>query len=75
MESTAAKICGKRGSYDTSGSISFYMGNFFYKSPSAFSLCADFCKSDSSKCKSFRYSFYRDEESQYCEFFPDVVYV
>ncbi|KAF2439114.1 hypothetical protein P171DRAFT_490550 [Karstenula rhodostoma CBS 690.94] len=46
------------------------MGNFFYKAPSTFALCADFCKNDFPQCKSFRYSYYSDADSQYCEFFP-----
>ncbi|KAJ4355388.1 uncharacterized protein N0V89_003404 [Didymosphaeria variabile] len=49
------------------------MGNFFFKAPSTFALCADFCKNDYPTCKSFRYSYYSDTNSQYCEFFPDYL--
>lgn len=49
------------------------MGNFFFKAPSVFALCADFCKRDYPRCKSFRYSYYSDADSQYCEFFPEFL--
>ncbi|KAH7083587.1 hypothetical protein FB567DRAFT_87909 [Paraphoma chrysanthemicola] len=64
----AANICGKIGLHD-SNKLSFYMGNFFYKGPTTFALCASYCKQDAAKCKSFRYSYWADAVSQYCEFF------
>jgi hypothetical protein len=60
-------ICGGLGSYNISVTT-FYMGNFFFKAPSTFALCGDFCKNDD-RCRSFRYSWYADPDSQYCEFF------
>jgi hypothetical protein len=68
----AAQICGDVGTYDYAGTT-YYMGNFFFKAPSTFSLCADFCKKDYPRCKSFRYSYYSDADAQYCEFFPDFL--
>lgn len=64
----AAQICGSIGTHNYS-TIAFYMGNFFFKAPATFALCSDFCKNDSPRCKSFRYSYYADADSQYCEFF------
>lgn len=64
----AANLCGKIGLHD-SNKLSFYMGNFFYKGPTTFALCASYCKQDATKCKSFRYSYWADAASQYCEFF------
>ncbi|KAF2261296.1 hypothetical protein CC78DRAFT_608422 [Lojkania enalia] len=67
-----AAVCGDRGSHDFSKQ-SFYMGNFFFGAPSTFSLCADFCKKDAPRCKSFRYSYYSDANSQYCEYFENYM--
>lgn len=67
-------MCGDVGTHNYTGTT-FYMGNFFFKAPSTFALCADFCKQDNPRCKSFRYSYYSDADSQYCEFFADNVYV
>lgn len=66
----AANICGKVGSHDST-KISYYMGNFFYKGPTTFALCASYCKQDGAKCKSFRYSYWADAAAQYCEFFDN----
>ena len=63
----AAVICGNLGSIDSSVTT-FYMGNFFFKAPSTFAFCGDFCKVDS-RCRSFRYSYFADADAQYCEFF------
>ena len=66
----AGQICGDIGTHNYTG-ITYYMGNFFFKAPSTFALCADFCKNDYPRCKSFRYSYYSDADAQYCEYFPD----
>ncbi|KAF2025197.1 hypothetical protein EK21DRAFT_24078, partial [Setomelanomma holmii] len=66
----AANICGKVGIHNDI-KISYYMGNFFYKGPTTFALCAAYCKQDAAKCKSFRYSYWSDGPSQYCEFFDN----
>ncbi|KAF9736498.1 hypothetical protein PMIN01_04277 [Paraphaeosphaeria minitans] len=68
----AAQICGDVGTHSAKGTT-FYMGNFFFKAPSTFPLCADFCKKDYPRCKSFRYSYYSDAGAQYCEFFPEFL--
>ncbi|KAF1921590.1 hypothetical protein BDU57DRAFT_563622 [Ampelomyces quisqualis] len=65
---SAANICAVKGMHDTE-KLSFYMLNFFSKGPSTFALCASWCKNDSAKCKSFRYSYWSDAAAQYCEFF------
>jgi hypothetical protein len=44
-----------------------YMGNFFYRGPDTFALCASYCKSDPTRCKAFRYSYWADADAQYCE--------
>lgn len=62
---SAALICGSLGFHNETN-ISFYMGNFFYDSPSTFTLCAAFCKKDT-RCQAFRYS--GDGTNQFCEFF------
>jgi len=59
-------ICGTLGYHDDS--ISYYGGNFFYGAQSSFTICAAYCKQDQS-CKGFRYSYWSDSGSQYCEFF------
>jgi hypothetical protein len=69
----AADVCGLVGT--NSDKISYYMGNFFYKGPTTFALCAAYCKLDAPKCKSFRYSFWSDSNAQYCEYFDSVLYV
>ncbi|KAF2873628.1 hypothetical protein BDV95DRAFT_592965 [Massariosphaeria phaeospora] len=66
----SAQICGGIGTHDYA-SISFYMGNFFYGAPSTFALCADFCKYDYPRCRSFRYWYDPYANSQYCEFFEN----
>jgi hypothetical protein len=66
----AVTICGTKGAHDES-KISFYMLNAFYKGPTTFALCALYCKKDSGKCKSFRYSYWSDAATQYCEFFDN----
>lgn len=66
----AGQICGDIGTHNYTGTT-YYMGNFFFKAPSTFALCADFCKNDYPRCKSFRYSYYSDADAQYCEYFPE----
>jgi len=44
------------------------MGNFFWKGPTTFALCALYYKKDAPKCKSFQYSYFSDATGQYCEF-------
>jgi len=66
----ANNICGTVGIHDPD-KISYYMGNFFYKGPTTFALCASYCKKDVPRCKSFRYSYYSDAAAQYCEFFDN----
>jgi hypothetical protein len=66
----AANICGLIGIHNDT-KISYYMGNFFYKGRQSFSLCALYCRKDSNRCKSFRYSYYPDAAAQYCEFFDN----
>jgi len=61
-------ICGLKGIHDEK-SMSYYMGNFFYKGPQSFSVCALYCKKDAGNCQSFRYSRDVGAGSQYCEFF------
>jgi hypothetical protein len=53
------------------------MGSFFYNSASSiFAVCASWCKADTTgTCKSFRYSYWDDAASQYCEFFDDFMYI
>lgn len=70
QQAISARICGSIGKHDYSGTT-FYMGNFFFKAPSTFALCAGFCQNDYPRCKSFRYSYFSDADAQYCEFFPD----
>jgi hypothetical protein len=72
----ASNICGTVGIHDDN-KISYYMGNFFYKGPSVatVTLCASWCKKDVPKCKAFRWSYYGDSASQYCEFFDNGLYV
>jgi hypothetical protein len=72
----ASNICGTIGIHDEN-KISSYMGNFFYKGPSVatVTLCASWCKKDGPKCKAFRWSYYGDSASQYCEFFDNGLYV
>jgi N-acetylneuraminic acid mutarotase len=60
-------ICGTLGYHDNNN-ISYYGGNFFYGTQSSFTICAAYCKQDQS-CKGFRYSYWSDSGSQYCEFF------
>lgn len=69
----AADVCGLVGT--NSDKISYYMGNFFYKGPTTFALCAAYCKLDAPKCKSFRYSFWSDSNAQYCEYFDSALFV
>lgn len=59
-------ICGTLGYHDDS--ISYYGGNFWYGTGSTFTVCAAFCKNDPT-CEAFRYSYWTDSGSQYCEFF------
>ncbi|KAF2995668.1 hypothetical protein E8E13_002164 [Curvularia kusanoi] len=59
-------ICGTLGYHDDS--ISYYGGNFWYGTGSTFTVCAAFCKNDPT-CDAFRYSYWSDSGSQYCEFF------
>jgi hypothetical protein len=66
----AANICGTIGIHNGT-KISYYMGNFFYKGPTSFALCALYCKKDTGRCKSFRYAYYSDAAGQYCEFFDN----
>jgi hypothetical protein len=63
----AATICGTKGTDSTN--ISFYMSSAVYKGPTAFALCASYCKNDPGRCKSFRYSYWSDAAAQYCEFY------
>lgn len=67
---SAANICAAVGLHNET-KISYYMGNFFFKGPTTFALCAAYCKSDPAKCKAFRYSFWSDANAQYCEFFDN----
>ncbi|KAH9877977.1 hypothetical protein J1614_003194 [Plenodomus biglobosus] len=69
--STAA-ICGLVGIHNPDA-LDLYMGNFFYNGPSNFALCAAWCKNDPTRCRSFRYSYYGDSNSQYCEFFDGAL--
>ncbi|RMZ71075.1 hypothetical protein GMOD_00005575 [Pyrenophora seminiperda CCB06] len=65
---SAESLCGQRGiSNDTL--LPVYMGNFFYRGPTTFALCASYCKSAAPTCRSFRYSYWADADAQYCEFF------
>lgn len=66
---TAAQslICGTLGYHDESA-ITYYMGNFFYSGLTAFALCAEYCQEDT-RCEAFRYSYWSDADTQYCEFF------
>ncbi|KAJ4362515.1 hypothetical protein N0V83_010609 [Neocucurbitaria cava] len=64
----SALICGTVGIHNDSA-ISYYMGNFFYKGPTSWALCAAYCKTDPNNCLAFRYSYYSDAAAQYCEFF------
>ena len=66
----AANVCGLVGIHNDT-LISYYMGNFFYKGPTTFALCAAYCKTDPTKCKAFRYSYWSDAQAQYCEFFDN----
>jgi hypothetical protein len=66
----ASQVCGDVGTFDYAGNTTYYMGNFFFKAPSTFAFCADFCKKDFPQCKSFRYSYDMEADAQYCEFFP-----
>ncbi|KAH8725877.1 hypothetical protein GQ44DRAFT_577130, partial [Phaeosphaeriaceae sp. PMI808] len=66
----AALICGQRGDHDPN-KLTYYMGNFFYRAQSTFTLCASSCKKELGKCKSFRYSYWLDANAQYCEFFAN----
>ncbi|KAK7192303.1 hypothetical protein PSPO01_01875 [Paraphaeosphaeria sporulosa] len=68
----AGQICGDIGTHNAAGTT-YYMGNFFFRAPPTFALCADFCKKDFPRCKSFRYSYYSDADAQYCEFFPEFL--
>jgi hypothetical protein len=72
----AANICGSVGIHNDT-KIDYYMGDFFYKGPniSIVTLCASWCKKDAPKCKAFRWSYYADSASQYCEFFDNGLYV
>jgi hypothetical protein len=65
----ADDICGAVGYHDPD-KISYYMGNFFYKGPTTFALCASYCMKDD-PCKAFRYSYFSDAAAQYCEFFDN----
>lgn len=60
-------VCGTIGYHDEVN-VSNYMGNFFYRGLTSFTLCAAYCKKDP-RCEYFRYSYYSDADSQYCEFF------
>jgi hypothetical protein len=71
---SATNVCGTVGIHNDT-KISYYMGNFFYKGPSTFTLCASYCRKDAPKCKSFRYSYWEDSAAQYCEFFDNGLYV
>ncbi|CBX96695.1 hypothetical protein IAQ61_005443 [Plenodomus lingam] len=65
---SAATVCGLVGTSNPD-TLNQYMGNFFYNGPSNFALCAAWCKNDATRCRSFRWSYYGDANSQYCEFF------
>ncbi|KAF2732910.1 hypothetical protein EJ04DRAFT_577988 [Polyplosphaeria fusca] len=68
-----AQTCCKKGFHNFDKKQP-YMGNFFYNSPSIFGLCASFCRADAnSRCKSFRFSFWDDAGTQYCEFFDQYI--
>jgi hypothetical protein len=72
----AANICGSVGIHNDT-KIDYYMGDFFYKGPAIaiVALCASWCKKDTPKCKAFRWSYYADSASQYCEFFDNGLQV
>ncbi|KAF3032705.1 hypothetical protein E8E12_001321 [Didymella heteroderae] len=44
------------------------MSNAFYGGLTSFTLCSSYCLKDS-RCEAFRYSYWSDAGSQYCEFF------
>jgi hypothetical protein len=67
----AANVCGVQGIHNAN--IDYYMGNFFYKGPGTWALCASYCKLDAARCKSFRYSYFSDAAAQYCEFFDSAL--
>lgn len=61
-------LCGTLGYHNEN--VSYYMGNFFYNALSSFTLCAAFCVQDD-RCQGFRYSYWDDADTQYCEFFDE----
>ncbi len=67
VAASAQLICGTLGYHDVTN-LYFYMSNGFYNGLSTFALCASYCQKDS-LCKAFRYSYWSDAGSQYCEFF------
>ncbi|KAF1837810.1 hypothetical protein BDW02DRAFT_595292 [Decorospora gaudefroyi] len=69
---SGAQVCGLIGLHNET-TLSFYMGNFFFKGPTTFALCASYCKKDAPRCKSFRYSYWGDANAQYCEFFDSAL--
>lgn len=64
----AANVCCTIGIHNDT-KISYYMGKFFYKGPSIFSVCALYCKQDTRRRKNFRHYYYLDVTAQYCKFF------
>jgi hypothetical protein len=60
-------ICGTTGDHDEVDT-SWYMSNAFYGGLTSFKLCSSYCLQDS-RCLAFRYSYWSDANSQYCEFF------
>jgi hypothetical protein len=50
------------------------MSTAFYDGLTSFLLCSAYCQKDA-RCESFRYSYWSDADSQYCEFFDEDMYV
>jgi hypothetical protein len=65
---SAVTVCGLVGIHNET-LMTNYMGNFFYRGPDIFGLCASYCKSDPTRCKAFWYSYWADADAQYCEFY------
>ncbi|EDU48869.1 predicted protein [Pyrenophora tritici-repentis Pt-1C-BFP] len=65
---TAAPTCGLVSTINDT-LLPVYMGNFFYRGPTTFALCALYCKNAAPRCQSFRYSYWSDADAQYCEFY------
>ena len=63
--------CGTLGNHNEL-SYPNYMGNYFYHGLTSFALCTIYCQRDA-RCEAFRYSYWSDADSQYCEFFNDRV--